>query len=92
MDGTTVAGEVNEDGVTLVDVGIIDEVRHEVILDGPLGRLAVREEAYLISGNIEVVCQPPLDTLSIIDAGLEIPDVAGLIFINSWNRRMNGFL
>ena len=45
-------GEVDEDGVTLLDDGVVDKVIHEFVFNGALRRLTVGEKAYLLSGNV----------------------------------------
>ena len=89
MDGTPVPGEVNEDGVILFDVGVVDEVRHEVVFNRPLSRLAVGQQTDLVAGNVKVVGEPLFDALRIVDARLEIPDVAGFIIVNAFIISVN---
>ena len=82
-------GEVNEDGVILFDVGIVDEVRHEDVLNRSLSRLAVGQQTDLVARNVKVVGKPLFDALRIVDAGLEIPDVAGFIIVNTFIISVN---
>ena len=89
MDGTPVPGEVNDDGVILFDVGVVDEVRHEVVFNRPLSRLAVGQQTDLVAGNVKVVGEPLFDALRIVDARLEIPDVAGFIIVNTFIISVN---
>ncbi len=84
VDGAPVSGKVDEDGIIPVDVNVVHEVRHESVFNRPLRRLAVGQQLDLVTGNVEVMREPLSDALGVIDAGLEVPDVAGLVFVNTW--------
>ena len=78
------AGEIDEHGVTLLDDRVVDEMVHEFVFNATLRRLAVGQKADLLSGNVEVVRKPTFDRLCVIDTRLVVPDVAGLVLVDSY--------
>lgn len=83
---TSMSCKIEENGVPALDEGVVDEMLHEAIFNISLSSLLVRQQTNLISRDVQIVRQPSFDALSIIDASLKVPDVPGLILINSNNE------
>jgi predicted fused transcriptional regulator/phosphomethylpyrimidine kinase len=66
---TAVASKVNDDGIAGLDGGIVDEVGHERIFDGTFRSLAVKQHAYMVARDVEIVHEPALHFERVIDTG-----------------------
>jgi len=86
---TAVAGEVNDDGVAWQDGGIVDEVRHECILNGGFCSLAIQEHANTVARNMEIGHEPAPNFERVIDTGRQIPDLAGFVLVDPDNEGEN---
>ena len=78
-----VARKVNQNGVTLLNCGVVDEMGHEALLYGVLRSFFVGEKAYLVAGNVEIVCEPTFDAVGIVYAGIAVPDTPGSVLVNA---------
>lgn len=58
--------KVHDYGVARLDLRIIYEVGHEVVLDPLFRSLFVQKKTYVVPWYGEALCQPPLHVLSII--------------------------
>jgi hypothetical protein len=86
---TAVAGKVDDDGIAWEDGGIVDEVRHECILNGGFRGPAIQEHADTVARNMEIVHEPAPHFERVIDTGRQIPDLAGFVLVDPDNEGEN---
>lgn len=91
-DGTSVAREIDNNGVAALYLGVLDEMIQETLVDVVFGRIFVQENTELVFGNFQVLQKPTLNIFGVLDARFQIPQGAGLILVNTnkegekWDR------
>ncbi len=88
-DAASMTGEVDKDGVSVLDGRVISEVTRKIVFDIVLRSLFAEKHADLVARNVEIVGQEVLDTVRIVDGSLEVPYVARLVFVDSNDESEN---
>lgn len=83
------ASEVDKDGISVFDGGVISKVAGEILFDIVLRSLFAEKHTDLVTRYVKIVGEEVLDTICVVDGGLEIPDVAGLVFVDSNDESEN---
>ena len=73
----------------MLDSRIISKVVGELVFDIMLRSLFAEKHADLVARNVEIVGKEVLDTVRVVDASFEIPDVTGLVFVDTDDKSKN---